>query len=426
MSLKEVLLEWKEMELPGLIKREVKTEMNSHIISIIGPRRAGKTYYMYQLIKELEKREGYTRDNIAYVDFSDPRARVDISMFLKVVNSLFRKPIFLFLDEIQELKGWQDFLRVLHNLRRYKIIISGSSSKLLSREIATQLRGRSIDKIIFPFSFKEFLKCKGIEIKGEISEMKKGDVLRELNTYLEYGGYPEIVLEKSIYKKKDMVRTYFNTIFYRDLVDRFKIRNTYLMEFMLKYCISNASSYLSLSKLHKVIHNYLKVSKKTIAIYWKNITEALFIFPIMRFSFKFGERSLFPLKVYLVDNVYFLLEPRFSKDIGKRMENCTALNLIKKVLENKIDSVFYWKDYQSKEVDFVVKEGLKVGQLIQVTYASNRDEIEKREIKSLLKASELLKCKDLLCITWDYEGVETIGRKKIRFLPLWKWLLDFK
>ena len=127
-------------------------------------------------------------------------------------------------------------------------------------------------------------------------------------------------------------------------------------------------------------------------------------------------------KIYISDTGLASNLVRFSSDIGKFMENLVFLELKKKELNN-IFEIFYWKDYQQREVDFVIKEGLKIKQLIQVSFASDRNEINEREIKSLLKASELLKTKNLLCITWDYENIEVIKRKKIKFLPLWKWLL---
>jgi len=127
-------------------------------------------------------------------------------------------------------------------------------------------------------------------------------------------------------------------------------------------------------------------------------------------------------KIYINDNGLASSLISFSSDIGKFMENLVFLELKKRELEGRHE-IFYWKDYQGGEVDFVIKEGLKIKQLIQVTYASTRDEIEQREVKALIKASDLLKCKDLLVITWDYEGEEKFKGKKIKFLPLWKWLL---
>jgi predicted AAA+ superfamily ATPase len=240
---REVLLEWKERELPkNIIKRDVKVWFNKHIVSIIGPRRAGKTYFMFQLISELLEK-GFTKDDIVYVDFTDPRAKkVEFSEFLREVNSLFNKNAYLFLDEVQEIKDWSSFIRALHNLENYKLVISGSSSKLLSREIATQLRGRSISSIVFPFSFEEILSLKNIDI-NEASKAKLGEVLRLLNEYLEFGGYPEIVITEEKERKNEIGRVYYNTIFFQDIVERFKIRNVSLMNYFVGYCIADASSF---------------------------------------------------------------------------------------------------------------------------------------------------------------------------------------
>ncbi|MFH7880471.1 MAG: ATP-binding protein [Candidatus Aenigmatarchaeota archaeon] len=423
--LREVLLEWKEKELPRrIIKRELKIWMNNHIVSIIGPRRAGKTYFMFQLIKELFEKN-FTKENIVYLDFTDPRIKkVSISEFLKEINYLFKDNIFLFFDEIQELDNWSSFVRTLHNFQKYKIIISGSSSKLLSREISTELRGRCISFVLFPFSFKEFLDLKEFKIEKEISEAKIGKILGLLKEYIDFGGYPELILQEEKNKKLDIAKTYFDAIFFKDIIERFKIKNVALMDYFVRYCISNSSSYVSISKIENELKSIgLKISKKTLANYLKYAEEALFVFPIKRFSFKYRERAKYPVKSYLVDNIYFQIEPRFSKDVGKKIENLVAIQLLKKKLEGKVNEIFYFKsnDY---EVDFLIKNGLEIKQLIQVTYASSKDEIERREIKALLKASEQLKCKNLLIITLDYEDELNVQNKKIKCIPLWKWLIE--
>ena len=135
-------------------------------------------------------------------------------------------------------------------------------------------------------------------------------------------------------------------------------------------------------------------------------------------------RKSWPKKVYVCD-VGLSNIISFSEDIGKRMENAVFLELLRKTNENPLIEVYYWKDYQQHEVDFLVKEGLQVKQLIQVSYVSAFDEIEKRELRSLVKASNLFDCNNLLCITWDYEDEQEFKGKLIRFVPLWKWLLGF-
>ena len=197
--LREVFTSWLVREFPELIERDYPIELSKNIIAIIGPRRAGKTYFLFQVAKTLMKR-GFAKDNIAYIDFEDIRLRglkpEDYSSFVKVLHEIFKekgRKIVLLLDEVQNLENWESWIRSLHNTGNYYIFVSGSSSKLSAREIPTQLRGRYISRLILPLSFKQFLKFKGFEPKYlEVPEMK-GKLLRLLNEYLTFGGFPEVV-----------------------------------------------------------------------------------------------------------------------------------------------------------------------------------------------------------------------------------------
>ncbi|RKY82025.1 hypothetical protein DRQ11_14765 [candidate division KSB1 bacterium] len=143
------------------------------------------------------------------------------------------------------------------------------------------------------------------------------------------------------------------------------------------------------------------------------------------FSYSIKDRKQYPRKLYVVDNgIIRAIYPEYMEDMGRLMENTVFIELKRMEFAGKISEIYYWKDYQQREVDFVVREGVKVRELIQVTYASEMDEIEKREIKGLLKASKELKCKNLKVITWDYESEEEFKNKRIEFIPLWRWLLS--
>ena len=160
--------------------------------------------------------------------------------------------------------------------------------------------------------------------------------------------------------------------------------------------------------------------------FFEHAENAFLLFKTEIFSPKVKERKQYPVKVYCIDNGFVnFINPRFSENFGSLMENSVAIELWRRKENTTIPTeIYYWKDENGKEVDFVIKQGSRVKQLIQVTYALGRDDVDKREIKALLKASELLKCKNLLVITWDYEGEEKIKNKKIKFMPLWKWLLS--
>ncbi len=160
----------------------------------------------------------------------------------------------------------------------------------------------------------------------------------------------------------------------------------------------------------------------TLYKYVENLEDTLFIYFLKKFSMKAHERELWPRKVYLADTG-LAKYTRFSQDYGKLMENIVFLHLLRETNKNPLLTFYYWKDYNQNEVDFIIKDGLKVKELVQVTYASNKDEIDRRETRSLLKASEAIKCNNLSIITWDYEDNIKIDNSTIKCVPLWKWLL---
>jgi len=222
--------------------------------------------------------------------------------------------------------------------------------------------------------------------------------------------------------REEYFRDYINLVVFRDIVERYKIRDIGLIKMFVRFAISSFSKEFSIHKIYRTFKSMnVKVSKKTLYRYADMLEDSQFCFFLRKFSFSERESLLSIPKVFLNDPgiANYGRTTKFDEEIGKLMENAVFLELKRKKLET-----FYWKDYQGNEVDFVVKEGLKIKQLIQVTYANDKDEINEREIKALLKASKELKCKNLLCITWDFEGEEKIDGKKVKFLPLWKWLLN--
>jgi predicted AAA+ superfamily ATPase len=424
-GVREMLVEWQARRLPELVLRDVKLSLGEEIVAVIGPRRAGKTYFLYQTAKDLLDR-GYKKRNIVYLDFEDYRLvnLEDYSVLEKAVYELFEEKngrIVLLLDEVQNLGDWERWLRTLHNKQKYHIFISGSSSKLLAKEIATSLRGRYVNKIVLPFNFKEFSRFKKFSLEYTEVPEYRGKLLNLLREYLEFGGFPEVVKKKEAGEKLDLIRTYFETIFYRDIVDRHRIRNVSLIDTFVKTVFSSYGKYFSLSKTERYFKSLgMRVSKRTLSNYLNYLEEAFFVLTLDKLSPKLKERVQQPKKVYGIDTGFYTLNPTFSEDLGIKMENLVATELLKERLDNPLLELFYWKDYAGNEVDFAVKEGLKVKQLIQVTYASTRNEIGGRELRALKKAGSELNCNDLVILTWDYEAVEENGMK---FIPLWKWLL---
>ncbi|MEM5875176.1 MAG: ATP-binding protein [Candidatus Aenigmatarchaeota archaeon] len=400
------------------IKRELEIkDVKDKAISILGPRRAGKTWYMLYLLNTLYKDSLYI--NFEDLAFRNVRAE-DFFEILKIfVEVKGFSPKTILLDEIQIVEGWESLVRTLID-REYKVFITGSSSKLLPKEIATQLRGRTINYLLLPFSFREFLVANNFEIKQNYTFEEKGSLLKFLDRYLKEGGYPEVVFSD---EKEKLLKRYFDEIFLSDFVERHKIKSFELGRFLFEFVFQNFGKEISINKIGKTIRERVNFTNKTLYDYIDKLQDTLNVFFVDRFSKSIYIRRSWPKKVYVVDTGISVLV-RFSKDVGKLMENIVFLELLRKTNSTPLQEIYYWKDYQQNEVDFVIKEGLDVKQLIQVTYASSKDEIEKREIKALIKASELLKCKNLLIITWDYEDELEIENKKIKFIPLWKWLLE--
>jgi len=431
--LREMLAEWFSRELPPLIEREIKIRPSDSVVSLVGPRRSGKTCLLFQTAKELREM-GYGERGIAYIDFEDLRLRGltpdDFSTFVKVIHETLKEKdgrMVLLLDEVQMLKDWEGWVRTLHNSGRYLIVITGSSSKLSTAEVAASLRGRYLPKLVLPFSFREFLRFRGVDAEsgGEAPEAR-GRVLQCLSDYMNFGGFPEVVKLDGEGSKTELLKVYMETIFYRDVVERFRVRDVSSLEYFSKALGECFGKPLSISKLEKTFRSMgIGKSKRTLSSYMRFFESAFFVFTVEKMGYKARERAQQPKKVYPLDMGMYRIHAGFSADLGRMMECTVAISLFRWRFAGG-GEVYYWRDYQGREVDFVVKEGSRVARLIQVTYASKREGVEPREVEALIRASAELGCDDLLTITWDYEGEEDAGGgREVRFVPLWKWLLGW-
>lgn len=385
-----------------------------NILAILGVRRSGKSIFSTLVLKG---------KNYGYLNFDDERlADIEannLNLVLQAFYELYGTNLEYFvLDEIQNVPKWELFANRMRRTKR--VILTGSNAKLLSGELATHLTGRYIDFTIYPFSFGEFLEIKGIKIKKEdfYSTKRIAEIKNELRDYILLGGFPEA----HKFGKTILIKIY-EDIIQKDILMRYKIKNKKTFREIAKCLVSNSSNEITFTKL-KNISSIKNVH--TIKNYVDYLSSSYLTCVFERFSFKIKNQTIAPKKVYCVDTgIINSVAFKFSENLGKLMENLVAIELLRRKSYWHPDlEVYYWKDHQQREVDFVLKEGLKIKQLIQVTYSSGKDEIERREIKSLLKASEELRCKDMLLITWDYEGKENIKGKEIKFMPLWKWLLS--
>jgi len=417
MDLKTYMLTKKE-SIRGLQVHERAIEARkskNFITSIIGPRRAGKTYFVYDLIR----RAGLGEEDFVLINFEEPLEIRELDEAIVEHHEIYgREPTYIFLDEVQSFKDWEKHVYSLYERKKYYLFVTGSSSRLLSREIATRLRGRAIPLYVFPFSFKEVLKINGLELKKYYSYYEEAKMRHLLSSCLKRGFFPDVVLGNI--DPFDFFKEYLDLVIYRDIVDRFGIRNRHSLKAFLKSCISSNTSPFSVHKVFNSLKSQgAKVSKKTLYAFQKIVEDINFGFFLRKFEWSRRKIELSMPKFYLVDNAIYTYFER--EDAGKLLENIVFLELVKRGFKPN-ENLFYWRDLQGDEVDFILKEGNRVSSLIQVTYASDRDEIKEREIKPLIKVSTELECNNLSVVTWSYEEDLRLENKRIRFTPLWKWL----
>ncbi len=409
-------------------RRELVIRETKNLVSaIIGPRRAGKTYYLYDFIKNKKNlnEEDYIFINFEDIELADVRGK-DIKEFVNIHEQVFsKKPKYLFFDEVQSLESWEKVVNTFFELKQYSIYLSGSSSKLLSREIASLLRGRSLSYLILPFSFKEFLKHKKIET-NIITSSSENKIKNGFDIFIKNGGFPDIVIEPLISEK--FVNDYINLVIYKDLVERYKLQNTILIKFLINSAISSYSKIISIHKFFNTAKSKgIDVSKKTIYNYFSCLEESFFIFLVKKYSDSQREIDGSLPKLYLNDIGFSKSVSSMSHEKGRIYENVVFLELKRKQNESPFLNIYYYKTTQNYEIDFVLKEKDSIKQLIQVSYNLDNKETKDREIRALLLGSRDLKCNNLLIITDDYEKTEKIKwfgiKRKIEFVPLWKWLI---
>ncbi|OYD15768.1 hypothetical protein CH333_05020 [candidate division WOR-3 bacterium JGI_Cruoil_03_44_89] len=422
--IKGIVIEWlEEIKKKRVMPRDAGVGLKryieyKHVVALTGMRRSGKTYLMFQFIQGLLKENP---NNVFYINFEDERLSFVDVMDMGFIYETFlelRNPtgqIYFFLDEVQHIKGWEKWVSRMYE-KGLKFFVSGSNASLLNSEYSSVLTGRHISFRVFPLSFKEFIRFKSEELLREESLYlpdKRAKIKMHLEEFISNGGLPEVVYED----RKDILQQYFNDILVRDIIFRYRLKFKETLKTLAIYLLTNTSSLTSLYSLKRAMGER---SINTIKSYLSYLEESFLLFRLPFFSFSVKRQMLNPFKVYATDTgLRNAVSFQVSSDYGKLYENVVAVELKRRGKE-----IYYWRDYEQREVDFVVKEGLDVTRLIQVCYNIEDPKVNKREVKALLKASSELRCQDLLIITKDYEAVEKDKKElpPVKFTPLWKWL----
>lgn len=384
-----------------------------NLLAILGVRRCGKSIFSWLLLKG---------EKFGYINFFDERLTgleaADLDKVVQAFYELYGGDLeFFVFDEIQKVPGWERFVSRLRTTN--KIVITGSNSDLLRGDLATFLTGRHLDVELLPFSFGEYLRASGVTLDENwvYSTKTVASVKKALSEFMAKGGFPEVSKFGNA-----MLSTIYGDIVENDIIGRYKVRYPQSLRELAKYLISSTGREITFNKLRSPLG--LK-NTHTIAKYSGYISDAYLVFLLERFSYKLKEQFIAPKKVYCIDaGLANYVAFKVSKEPGRQMENIVFLELLRRKLYLNPDwELYYWKDHRGREVDFVVKTAESVKQLIQVTYASGKSEVEERETASLSVAMAELKCSDMLVVTWDYEGTIAIDSGTVAFIPLWKWLL---
>jgi hypothetical protein len=402
----------KKMDL-GL-SRDKLLELDNHIkskinIIITGVRRCGKSTLLLQIMNKYYKNKFY------YLRFADERlSNIQIEDYQKIYEVFlanFNKNNIFFFDEIQGKPNWDKFVNRLYETGN-KFYITGSNSELLSKEISTYLTGRHLDIELYPFSFKEYLDYKKID-KDYRYTKNLIKIEKELNNYLKIGGFPQVVVENNT----TLLEEIYEDIINKDVLLRYNLNDVATFKKIALFLISNVSKEFSYNSIKKM---YNLGNSDTVKNYIYYLTNSYLLFELTKYHYSLKKQETYAKKIYAIDTgLINKIAFGFSENIGRLYENLVFIELKRR---NK--NIYFWKDKSDLEVDFITVEKNKVTSLIQVTYDLSNLKTKEREIKGLLSGLKEFKLKIGIIITKDLQKEEKIDGKIIKYIPLWKWLLE--
>ena len=412
--LKEVIFDQHEIiKKTKIVPRDYDFDLNANYV-LIGLRRAGKSTLLYKIVKDLVEK-GIEWNQIIYINFEDERLAEfslnDFNDLLSVQAELSDKTGYFFLDEIQNIEGWEKFARRMADSKEHTFI-TGSNAKMLSQEIENRLGGRYFTKYITPYNFTEFLTAKQIDFsaKSIFGTKESGKIKREFSEYFYFGGFPETL---NYQNKREYVSSIYQKVLLGDIAARNGIRNPNGLQLLMKKIAESVKDEISYSKLHNILKTIgVKISKDIIIDYIEYAKQSFLIFTIKNYFSKFVEKETTP-KYYFNDNG--LLNLFLNKEEPRLLENLVAINL----WNNYKGNVYYLKS-QNLDVDFFIEE---TGTAIQVAYSITNIS-DDRETKSLVEVAKTLKeAKEFVILTYEEEKELNMDGVKIQVIPVWKWLL---
>ncbi|OGL41721.1 MAG: hypothetical protein A2161_02535 [Candidatus Schekmanbacteria bacterium RBG_13_48_7] len=427
--IKEIIVDFHNENLPVYTRRTVDFSCpENKIRTIIGMRRSGKTYIFYQLINDLLKQD-IDKNRILYINFEDERfypfETSDFNILVKTYYELYPalrdEKVYLFFDEIQNIPNWERFVRRLHDSGNVSLNLTGSSARLLSKEIATALRGRTLTYEIFPFSFPEFLRYKNLDFDVDSSK-NRSYIVHAFEDYLFRGGFPE-VLECSDKHRIRILQDYYNLILYKDLIDRYDIRNHGLIKYLLKFLLSNNSNSFSVNKfVNDSKSQGFSISKDSIHNYLSYLEDA-YCFSFMRiFADSERKKQVNYRKIYATDHgLVTSMTTSRSYNTGRLIESMVYNHLRRVYSPNEL---FYYRTGNGEEIDFITLSRGRLINIIQVCERFDNTGARINELEILFRTMDELNMNESIFITRNES--DTIRRKKktIHIIPFWRWSIQ--
>ena len=423
----QLIDDFHERKLPELVPRNREfSEVKGKADVVIGMRRAGKTWFCYQKIKNLMD-AGINKEKILYLNFEDDRLlEFRVNNFQDILDVYFAKypenrntRCYFFFDEIQRIDQWEIFIRRLLDTENIQIFITGSSSKLLGMEIATSLRGRSLPIEIFPFSFEEFLKYHGIfsEKPNKFGTNTVSMLRKAVSSYLEIGGFPEIQKTQRDLRI-EILQGYIDSVLLKDIVERHNVGNVLVLKHLVRHIMNSSGGKFSVNKFFNTMKSMaIKCTKNSLYEYLDHLTDAFLFYKVPVHSRSEKTKITNPAKIYTIDTgLLNSMTFRGSYDRGQLLENMAFMHLRREGYE-----VEYLTTKDGYEVDFIARHRISgSARLLQTCWEMSDKKTFERELRGLRSAMDELSFSKGTIVTWDDE---TVVDQKIKIIPVWKWLI---
>ncbi len=428
--LEQLIADFHERPLPTPTHREAELPaLSGKIDAIIGMRRTGKTWFLFQAMQQYLE-QGIPKQAMLYINFDDerllPMAAAELGQIIDTYYRMFpehrERTCYFFFDEVQNISGWEVWLRRLVDTERVQVAVTGSSAKLLSREIATALRGRSLSTEMFPFSFREALTHEEIEGSAAPRPGAKKRALLEnrLRRYLLNGGFPEVQTVSDNHRIR-ILQEYVDVVILRDIVERYQVSNILPLRTLIRHLLATPATLFSVNKFYNNLRSQgLACGKNTLHDYFEYLKDAYLIYPVTIHSRSERTRRVNPRKVYVIDTGLanaFLHRPQ--SDWGRLLENFVFMELRRKGL-----AIEYYRTENGLEVDFIATDHRDAQTLYQASLELRDEQTRKREVRALTTAMQETGIKAATIVTLDTEEQIETEAGVIDVVPAWLWALQ--